>query len=252
MIGYTGWAIPEGNVVEVADESGRVIWAVSGGKVVLEVARFNVKEDARGNGSDGNYISLAIYPKTNGTVKVTYGGLTKNIIDTSGVAEPNAQNVMFGALPYDSDDGTPASGTLTIEGDVRAVGCGTYSVKESGTSSPETYTCYVHCVTEIVSLDGVEIIPDKAFGYGHSSGQRSTECPITSVTIPKSVVRIGQYAFGKSLANMTVLATTPPTAFYAFTNCTALATITVPKGCGNAYKAAPDWSNYADRIVEAS
>ena len=26
MSGYTGWAIPEGNVVQVADASGRVIW----------------------------------------------------------------------------------------------------------------------------------------------------------------------------------------------------------------------------------
>ena len=95
-----GLTIPEGVVTEIKDDRGRVIWAVSGGdKVILQVAKITSNTYAGETTYENEeFILLDIYPKTNGTVTVTYGGLTKTIKDTSGAAEPNAQQVVFGTF----------------------------------------------------------------------------------------------------------------------------------------------------------
>lgn len=74
---------------------------------------------------------------------------------------------------------------------------------------------------------------------------------LISIDIPNSVTAIGVLAFGgcTSLTSITVNATTPPTlsnsnAFNDTNNCP----IYVPSGSVNAYKAATNWSTYADRI----
>lgn len=79
---------------------------------------------------------------------------------------------------------------------------------------------------------------------------------LTSVTIPDSVRSIGDWALciGSSTnkATITFLRTTPASiaseAFDAFT----LEKIIVPKGCGEAYKNATNWANFADYIEEAA
>ena len=119
-----GLTLPEGVVMQITDESGRVIWAVSGGKVILEVEKMTSDTYAGETTYTGEqFILLDIYPKTGGTVNVTYGGLTKTITDTSGAAEPNAQQVFFGTFNGVSDSvATPTSGELTIEGGYYAFG----------------------------------------------------------------------------------------------------------------------------------
>lgn len=306
------------------------------------------------------FILLDIYPKTNGTVTVTYGGLAKTITDTSGAESPNAQQVVFGTFNGVSDSvATPVSGTLTIEGDYYAFACGSYASAKASTDYcaciadvanfgaiveitaeafhgctkltkviiPNTVTeiggsafngcfgltqvvipssvvtigssyslisnsnsfanCNISCPVEIdinnpyYKVDGKCIIrnsvsTDEFATFGKPnyvvSGFLDTVIPsyakgiaatafygmdIENITIPENVIEIGAFAFGycERLINVTVLATIPPSfsgSGSVFSGDKALTTITVPKGCGDAYKAAEGWSEYADYIVEAS
>ena len=291
-----GLTIPQGVVTQIADASGRVLWKLETSKpVVLQVEKITSDTYAGETTYTGEqFILLDIYPKTNGTVKITYGGLTKTITDTSGAEEPNAQQVFFGTFNGVSDSvETPASGELTIDGDYYAFGCGSYS-----TSNKVKYPC--NGVTDIKSFGGVSLIPDNAFGYSSSMGCskiKKVDIPqgvqtignyafngcigieqvtipstvtsighgsfskthITSIIIPESVTAIGSIAFKcEYLTDFTILATTPPTAVLSESNTwylfisESVPTITVPKGCGAAYRTAAGWNEYADKIVEAS
>ena len=82
-------------VTQIEDLAGRVLW--SGNKpAVLRVEKITADTYAGETEYTGeNFVAIDVYPKTNGTVKVTYGGLTKTVKDISGVAEPNAQTVYF-------------------------------------------------------------------------------------------------------------------------------------------------------------
>lgn len=178
-----GLSIPEGVVTQITDASGRVIWAVSGGKVVLEVEKITSNTYA-GETTYNNeqFILLDIYPKTNGTVKVTYGGLTKTITDTSGAEEPNAQQVFFGTFNGVSDSvTTPASGTLTIEGGFYAFGCSSFQ-----TDSKATNVGYCGCVTSISDFGGMNDIASYTF-----RGCDKLVCQ----ELPEGITSIGDYAF---------------------------------------------------------
>lgn len=266
-----GLTIPEGVVTEIKDAGGRVIWAVSGGKVILQVEKITSDTYASETTYTGEqFILLDIYPKTNGTVTVTYGGLTKTITDTSGSAEPNAQQVFFGTFNGVSDSvATPASGELTIKGDYRGFACGGYK-KQSDKGETAKYCL---CVTEVNEIGEVTVIPDYAFGDG------LTGCVIPSIIIPDGVTSIGRDAFiGCSMLRSVEIPASVTSigdeAFYLWTNDTprnvyllsatpaALGhnvfvmmgsnNIIVPAGSGAAYKAATGWSEYADYITEAS
>lgn len=326
-----GLTIPEGVVTQIADASGRVLWKLETSKpVVLEVEKITSDTYAGETTYTGEqFILLDIYPKTNGTVKVTYGGLTKTITDTSGAAEPNAQQVFFGTFNGVSDSvETPASGELTIDGDYYAFGCGPYHRDKYLIGSGVD-------IIEIVSLGVVEKIPTEAFStelsadinyvkltsikipasvvdigenafhrcfnlteiivdsgnehysseggilfnknrtllHSYPSAEGKFVIPstvinieayacfhtkLTDITIPASVASIGGASFscGKTVKCVTVLATTPPTAGdVIFSSASAVSSdfqIIVPKGCGETYKAADGWSEYAKYIVEAS
>lgn len=359
-----GLTIPEGVVTQITDAAGNVLWALSGGKVILEVEKITSDTYAGETTYTGEqFILLDIYPKTNGTVAVKYGGLTKTITDTSGAEEPNAQQVYFGTFNGLSDEvETPASGTLTIEGDCVAVGCSSYAssskynfryygvtaIRSFGNTSKIPDSAYedptysdikltsVDIPASIKSIgnhafsnrthlksatiaDGVESIGSRAFlasalteifipasvnsiadnpfqvqgdniiavDSGNEFYKVDGNCLIeiatnkiisgfansvipsyvtaigglafanqqafTSITVPAQIKSIGDSAFWIStLKNVTVLATTPPTATGEYIFYTDPLTITVPKGCGAAYKAASVWSQYADYIVEES
>ena len=326
MIDFTtlqGLTIPEGVVTQITDENGRVIWAVSGGKVILEVEKIvSNTYAAETTYENEEFILLDIYPKTNGTVSVTYGGLTKTITDTSGVEEPNAQQVFFGTFNGISDSvSTAASGELTIEGDCVAFGCGQFQ------NGSKAYNIeFGKCITDVIKWGEVSNIPRSAFvkcdelktisigasvttigavAFGQCTGLTSVTIPksvvdidvnpfasclnLTNIivesgndyfvidgavlftkdkarlisavavtghyTIPATVTSIDQSAFSEKITSVTVLATTPPIlslAVFGGSDAPYVQSITVPKGCGEAYKAAEGWSNYADLIVEAS
>lgn len=202
--GLQGMTIPEGVVTQIAKD-GVVLWAVqsseAGGLIILEVEKITSDTYAGETTYTGEqFILLDIYPKTNGTVKVTYGGLTKTITDTSGAVEPNAQQVYFGTFNGVSDSvTTPASGELTIEGDCVAFACGTYQTGNKST----TKKLYAG-VIEITNFGVVEYIPQHAFG-----NLLGGSCPLTNVTIPKTVKSIG---------------------LQAFTNCSALESVEMSNG----------------------
>lgn len=86
----------------------------------------------------------------------------------------------------------------------------------------------------------------EAFGYSKW---------LTTIIIPESVTYIGGYAFSDcaNLTNIIIQATTPyRISSGAFTGTIDSLIITVPKGCGDTYKSATNWSNYAEKIVEAT
>ena len=284
-----GLTIPEGVVTQITDESGRVIWAVQSGEpIVLEVEKITSNTYAGGTTYTGEqFILLDIYPKTNGTVKVTYGGLTKTIKDTSGAESPNAQKVFFGTFNGVTDEvATPASGELTIEGGCRGFGCGSYQTGKAtlATDNP--------CITAITQWDGITLIPNKAFyrcnkliinkipegvtdiySQAFSGGFDPDKAPSFNgtVTLPSTLQSFSLSAFmyesavtGStsdfivSVYTIALLSPTPPSLDYTMTDgletkaIQYLGEFIVPKGCGEAYKTAEGWSTYADKIVEAS
>ncbi len=158
------------------------------------------------------FILLNIYPKTNGTVSVTYGGLTKTITDTG---ESSYQQVFFGTFNGVSDStDTPSSGELTIEGDYRKFGVGVYNSEKS-----TILRC--GCVTAVNNLGRVVEIGSYAF---------SGCTDLVSITIPDSVTRILGFAFNNcsGLTSITISDGIASIDSTAFSGCTGLTSIVLP------------------------
>ena len=212
-----GVTIPEGVVTQI--ESGDVVlWKTETSKpVVLEVEKITSDTYAGETTYTGEqFILLDIYPKTNGTVNVTYGGLTKTITDTSGAAEPNAQQVFFGTFNGVSDSvETPASGTLTIEGGYYAFAKGTFA------SSSKNIAANCGCITAVTDWGSVTTIANSAF-----SGCTG----LSSVNIPDTVTTIANKAFSgcTGLSSVNIPDTVTTIADWAFSGCTGLSSVNIP------------------------
>lgn len=76
------------------------------------------------------------------------------------------------------------------------------------------------------------------------------KCALTEITIPSAVEEIGSNAFtGNQLKKVIMLPTTPPQIqSYSFDK--TIESIIVPKGSGDAYKTATNWSSFANIITE--
>jgi hypothetical protein len=74
---------------------------------------------------------------------------------------------------------------------------------------------------------------------------------ITHIEIPASVMNIGNTAFN-SVTSVTMLSATPPTIGASTFTTGTVTSIVVPAGTGETYKAAENWSAFADIIVEAT
>jgi len=179
-----GLTIPEGVVTKITS-NGSVLWELQSDTtfdtITLEVSKFTADTYSGETTYSGEqFVLLDIYPKTNGTVTITYGDLVKTISDTSGATEPNAQQVFFGTLYGVSDTvETPASGTLTIEGACVAFGVGSFVYNN------KSNTDYCSCITAVNDFGSVSYIPDNAF----------RECPLEITEIPTGIKSIGDNAF---------------------------------------------------------
>lgn len=180
----TGLTIPEGVVTEITDSSGNVLWSANK-PVILTVQKITSKTYASATTYENEeFILLDIYPKTNGTVTITYGGLTKTITDTSGAEKPNAQQVFFGTFNGVSDsEETPTSGTLTISGSYSQVAKSVFYIGKS--SEGDSNEKYCDCITAIVDTGCMESI---SAGFAQLSS-------LTSVVISNSVTSIGEGVF---------------------------------------------------------
>lgn len=102
-------------------------------------------------------------------------------------------------------------------------------------------------LTSVIISNNVTKIEDQAF---------NSCSKLTSITIPNSVTSIGSSALeiGSSTnkATITMLPTTPPTIQSNTFIASKLQKIIVPAGTGATYKAATNWSNFADYIEEAT
>ena len=256
--------------------SGTVYEVEFGGKAVLMVEKITSDTYAGETTYTGEqFILLNVYPKKNGKVKVTYGGLTKTITDTSGAEEPNAQQVFFGTFNGVTDSvATPASGELTVSGDVYSFSTGGYR-----NSSTAKMDAKAPCILNVKSLGVITKI--YMTGILIEDYQKSLVIPdtVTEIGLAGIAFRggVGEIVFeGRPMISSSaftlqtserttvkVLATTPPemilnsdgksNAFGDPENTSfVLEKIIVPKGCSNTYKTAVGWSQYSNYIVEAS
>lgn len=97
-------------------------------------------------------------------------------------------------------------------------------------------------------------IPDSVINIGTATFDSCSS--LTQITIPVNVTSIGGNALriGSSTnkATITMKPTTPPTITSSTFTANSINKIIVPVGCGNTYKSATNWSNFADYIEEAT
>ena len=146
--------------------------------------------------------------------------------------------------------------SVTIGSGVTSIGSSAFSGCSSLTSItiPDSVTsignwAFYNCssLTSISIPEGVTSIGNYVF-YNCTS--------LTSITILSNVTVIGSYALQigstTNKATITMLPTTPPNIQSNTFNAFFLNKIIVPKGYGETYKTATNWSNFADYIEEAT
>ena len=107
------------------------------------------------------------------------------------------------------------------------------------------------------SLTSVDMPNVTSIGNGVFYGSTFYKCTaLTSLTIPSTCTSIGSQALqcGSSTnkCTFTFEGTTPPTIESNTFNASYINKIIVPVGCGETYKTATNWTNFADYIEEAT
>lgn len=156
-------------------------------------------------------------------------------IDTSAFAGSMCENVIIPetvTLIGSSAFNSAHIGTMVLPGNVTRVSFAAFSDVRG-----------VNGVTPVIKLnEGLAVIESSAFSYAGIAGE---------MEIPSTVTKIGEYCFGgASITTFICRPTTPPAlGSGAFSSDIAGFTIKVPAASVAAYKAATNWSSYADYIV---
>jgi hypothetical protein len=109
---------------------------------------------------------------------------------------------------------------------------------------------FYRCTGSIYQLNNL-VLPSTITTIGSRAFQQCIymKTVVVQGNIPLSSTNL--FAYNTALTTVTVISTTPPTlSSSAFDGCTALKEIIVPRGCGDAYKSATNWSAHASKIVE--
>ena len=153
----------------------------------------------------------------------------QNLQNLISVQIPNSVTV----IGESAFSGCPSLESVTIAGSVESFGDSAF------------YNC--DSLTILTLSEGIGSIGYRTFD---SCGN------LINVTIPASVASIDSFAFqcgsAENKCTITMLSSTPPSIQSNSFVATYLNQIIVPAGCGDAYKAATNWANFADYIVEAT
>ena len=206
-----------------------------GGNKFVELVQRTIKavteDDLQGSTSIGDYV----FRDCSGLTSVTIPDSVKSI-------GSYAFNGCRGLTSVTIPDGVTSIGDFAFDG---CSGLTSITIPDSVTSIGRY--AFVDCsgLTSVTIENGVTSIGDSTFE--NCSG-------LTSVTIPDSVTYIGGNAFKgcSGLTSITMLSTIPTQRVYNNTFPSNVTIITVPAGCGDAYKAASGWNAYAGKIVEAT
>ena len=227
-----------------------VTWTSSNPSVATVDASGNVTAIAEGNANitvrttDGNYTAqcaATVEAQPQPTAAITYTASRKLEVDLTAFT-PAATNETY--------DSATSAGTIEFTSDVTAIGAAAFTNQTSLTAIniPDSVTsignqAFLGC-SNLTSID----IPDSVKSIGNYAFNGCSG--LISVTIGNGVTSIVSYAFVgcSNLESITIEATTPPfitdEAFIDTNNCP----IYVPCESVAAYKAAENWSTYADRI----
>lgn len=198
----------------------------------------------------------------------TFNGCTS----LASIIIPSAVNTITGS----AFQGCSALSSITIPSNVTTIGNSAF--QSSGLTSisiPSTVTSLgtgvcKSCTSLLTASIAVNINGSTFYGCNHLTSVTISEgvaeigasafyncSALTSLTLPSTITGIngGFAANCSSLTTVTCLATTPPSKIGAssnaiFASVANLATIYVPHGCGDTYKAHAAWSAYSSKIVE--
>ena len=214
-------------VTQIEDLNGRVLWmAVDTEKIVLDVAKTTSDTYAGGTTYTGeSFVLLDVGPKKNGTVRITYGNLTKTITDTSGEETPNLQSVWFGTFNGASDSvETPERGRLTIEGDCYTFGNGQYATGKLFTGH------YTGNIKAVISFGKTTEICARAFTFnGMIGGTATNQFSMERVKIPSGIMRVGVEAFKgcESITSVVISETVEEIGLLAFGSCRQISSLEI-------------------------
>ena len=143
--------------------------------------------------------------------------------------------------------------SITIPNSVTLIGSSAFGVCTSlkSVNIPDGVTnLYSYAFASCTSLTSVTI-PNSCTWLWEAVFNGCTS--LTSITIPASVERIRNslhIGSAENKATITFLGTTPASIYANTFNAEYLEKIIVPKGCGEVYKTATNWANWADYIEE--